>query len=381
MAAPLTQADLLAVIDRTIPDSYLAPIREIGPGYEIWQGIAKVGERCSAAVANFERDVHILTSQGGRLATVPVTFYRLSAGAGAGVMLAGTLVRASRGGQVFRTLVDAPFGATDLTTTTTALATGYGYEWNIRGPFVDPRGVSWPGDLDTIDLPLQFPVFWDSSILVRNDADADGMGRPRTLDMLGGERGLARQPAEDDQGYRVRIRTLPDTVTPAAIRRQFANFFRRMPGLFWRAVETWQHEYQECYDAPDVGPTAFENYDSTLFCYDDPRPRSPIRNRYLGENDYLGAFIVEVGMPASINDFGFAYDDPDSELTGTPPSVATRAMSAYDAPDFMAPPGRSPAYDVGFDLGISKFFGDLYALLDQIKAAGIFVVIHLQEQG
>lgn len=379
MVDVLTQADLLAVVDRALPDSYFAAIKEIGPGYEIWQGITKVGERCSQAVVNFDRDVYILTSQGGRLATVPVTFYRQNAGAGAGVMLAGTTVRASRGGRVFRTLTDAVFGPTDLVATTTGLAVGYGYEWNVKGPFTDRYGVVWPGEVDAIDMPLQNPVFWDPTILVRNDGPADGLGRPKTLDILGSERNLSRQKGgESDESYRVRIRTLPDTITPAAIRRQLTNYFRRMPGLFWNAIETWQHEYQECYDAPDAGPTPYENYDSTLFVYDDPRPPSPIRNRYLGENDYLGAFIVEVAMPPSIDDFGFAYDDPSANVVGVAPSVSSRALSAYDAPDTMAPPGRAPAYE-GSDFGIESFFRDLYDLLDEIKAAGVFVVIHLQE--
>lgn len=378
MADSLSQDDLLAAVGRAIPDSYLEPLRDVGPGYEIYQASAAVGARCSQAVARFDADVHILTSQGGRLATVPVTFFRSSAAAGAGTMLAGTIVRASAGGQIFRTIADAVFGAPDLESSTTAIAIGFGYEWNIRGPFVNARGGSSAGELDTIDLPLQDPIFWDPTIRVRNDADATG-GRPKTLDVLGGERGLPRQTSETDTSYRVRVRTLPDTVSPAAIRRQLTNYFRRFPGLFWRVIETWQHEYQECYDAPDLGPTATENFNANLFCYDDPRPRSPISNRYLGENDYLGAFIVEVAMPSAIDDFGIAYDDTDADIVGTPPSVAVRALSAYDAPDFMAPPARSAAYDAPFDFGITALFTDLYAILDEIKAAGIFVVIHFQE--
>lgn len=378
MADELSQDDLLAAVGRAIPDSYLEPLRDVGPGYEIYQASAAVGVRCSHAVARFDDDIHILTSQGGALATVPVTFFRSTAAAGAGTMLAGTIVRASRGGQIFKTVTDAAFGALDLESPSTAIAIGFGYEWNIRGPYIDPLGVTWPGELDTIDLPLQSPVFFDPSIVVRNDADADGFGRPKTLDVLGGERNLPRQTAEADESYRVRVRTLPDTVTPAAIRRQLGNYFRRFPGLFWQVIETWQHEYQECYDAPDVGPTLLENFDANLFCYDDPRPPSPITNRWLGENDYLGAFIVEVAMPPAISDFSFVYDDPAGDSIGTPSTVASRALSAYDVPDSLSPPALPPAHD-GVDFGVDKLFTDLFALLDEIKAAGIYVVIHIQE--
>jgi hypothetical protein len=379
MPAQLTQDDLLAAIDRALPDTYLDPIRTIGPGYELLQAFAKVGERTAIAVKRFEDDVHIMTSLAGVLATVPATFYREVFTAGAGTMLAGTVVRASVGGQVFRTTADVAFGPTDLETgPVTAIAVGFGYEWNISGPFTDPQGNVWPGELDTIDLPLQNPVFFDDTIQVRNDAPADGLGRPRTLDALGAERRLPRQPNEDDANYQNRIRTLPDTVAPAAIRRQLTNYFRRIPGLFWHAVETWQHEYQECYDAPDLAPIIGENYNANLFCYDDPRPPSPIANRYLGENDYLGAFIVEVAMPPPMHEFSLAYDDPAGDAVGPPPSIGTRALSAYDLDDSLVPPAIPPAYD-GADYAVARFFTDLYAILDEIKAGGVFVVIHIQE--
>lgn len=376
---PLATDDLLAVVGRVLPESYLQPIRDVGPGYELYQASAAVMARTSESVVAFDSDAHILSSLGGVAATVPVTFFRASIAAGAVTMLAGTIVRASRGGQTYRTLTDAAFAPTDLETTTTAIAMGLGYEYNIQGPFVDPAGRIWPGELDTIDLPLQSPIFGDPSVQVRNDAPAAGLGRPATLDALGGERNLRRQPAETDVHYRARIRTLPDTITPAAIKRQVTNYFRRFPSLEWHIIETWTHEYQECYDAPEVPPGTFENYDNTLFVYDDPRPPSPIANRYLGEQDYLGAFIVEVAQPAALTDYSFAYDDPSADVVGTPVSVATRALSAYDVPDALIPPALAPSYD-GIDGGLNALFEGLFALLDSVKPVGVFVVIHIKEQ-
>lgn len=369
--------DLLAVIDRVIPESYLQPLKEVGPGYELYQGAAAVGERCVLAVERFADDVYIMTSQGGRLATVPVTFFRASAGAGAVTMLAGTIVRASRGGQTYRTAVDAVFGAADLVLPPVdAIAMGYGYEWNIAGPFIDPAGVSWPGELDTIDIPLQAPVFGDPTVQVRNDAPADGLGRPRTLDVIGGERRIIRHPQEPDALYRPRIRALPDTVTPAAIKRQLANYFRQVPGLFWQHIETWTHQYQECFDAPsDTSP--LEPYDPNLFCYDDRRPPSPIRNRWLGMNDYLAAFIVEVAMPPVISDYGFAFDDPADVEADLQSIVGIRAFSAFDI-DALTAPSLLPAFD-GIDFGIEAFFSQLFDMIDEIKPGGAFAVVHIRE--
>jgi hypothetical protein len=377
MTCPRTKADLLDTINRVMPDSYLEPIRTVGPGYELYEGAAKVGERLSQAVSNWERDGFIMSSGDGARATVEAVFYRESATAGAGSVLPGTLVRASRGGQVFVVTGEAVFGALDLEVTAPAIANGFGYEWNVMGEFVDPDGVMWPGLIDTIDLPLQNPVFWDPTIQVRNVAPATG-GRPATLEVLGAERGLQRHTGESAAGYRVRVRTLPDTITPAAIRRQLTNYFRRFPGLYWDVIETWEHRYQECYDAPDIGPTPTENYNANLFCYDDPRPPSPIANRWLGDNDHVGAFIVEVAMPGPIQEFSLAYDDPAGDAVGMPGSAPFRALSAYDAPDPLIAPAFAPAYD-GVDVGLRSFFNALFALLEEIKAGGIFVVIHIQE--
>lgn len=378
MADQLLQADLLAAVARALPDSYLDPMIANGDGYELLQGFAKSGERVSLAVRNFELDGFVGSAAGASLATVMVTFYRPTDAAGALTVRTGSLVSASVGGQVFRTIADAVFGSTDLEITVAAVSIGFGYEWNIRGNYTDPQGAVWPGELDTILLPLQDPPFTDQTILVRNDNDATG-GRPGSLDALGDERNLARQATEDDNNYRGRIRALPDTISPNAIARQLKNYMRPF-GLWYRTVETWQHQYQECWDAPDDPPTMYQPYDSNLFCYDDPRPNSPMQNRWLNEIDYLGAFIVEVAAPAAILDYGFCYDDPETDEADAMTPLGIRALSAYDIPSSLAPPSIAGCYD-GIDFGINTLFWNLYALLDSIKAGGVYVAIVIQEQG
>lgn len=375
---PLTKQHLLDVGDRSLDEGYIQPIRDVGPGYELYQGSAAVAARCSQAVARFHEDVYILTARGGVLATVQVTFFREHASAGAGTVLSGTVVMASARGAAFVTMADAVFGAADLTATAPAQALGYGYEWNILGPFVDPQGNTWPGELDTVALPLQDPVFWDPSIRCRNDAPADGLGRPATLDVIGSERSVKRNTSESDPSYRARIRALPDTVTPAAIRRQLRNYFRTIPGLFYRLVETWQHEYQECYDAPDALPTVVEPYDALLCVYDDPRDESPFRNRYLDETDYLAAFVVEMDNPPAFADTNMVWDDDADSFADTATVVGGRTLSAFDVtPDF--PDALlSPAYDGG-DAGLDDYLARLFDLLDSIKAAGVHVAIVVRQ--
>lgn len=379
MAAQLTEDDLLAAIARAIPDTYLEPIRALGDGYEMVRGFAAVGERTSQAVRRFELDGFITSAASAALAQVQVTFYRPDATAGAGTVLAGSLVRASSGGQVFRTTEDAVFGALTLSMTVAAVAMGYGYEWNVRGAFVDPDGNTWPGEIDSVDLPLQSPRFFDATIVVRNDTPASG-GRPASLDTHGDERGLPRRPGEADYNYQGRIRTLADTVSPAAVIRQLTAYFKPF-GLWWRAVETWQHEWQECFDAPAEAATIYENFDANLFCYDDPRPPSPMQNRWLGEIDYSGAFVVEIQAIPTVSDYAFTYDDPALSQSDLETALGTRALPAYDTPDpptTIAAPSLCPVYD-GVDFGASDLIVNVFTLLDQIKAAGVYVAVVIQE--
>lgn len=376
MPDQLTQADLLAAVDRALDEGYLAPLKALGDGYELLQGFAKVGERCSLAVRRFELDGFIMSSLGAARATVTLKFYRAAATAGAGTILKGTIVRATVGGQRFRTVQDVSFGALDLFVTVSAESIGFGYQYNVAGPFTDPKGTVWPGVIDVIDLPLEDPPFFDDTIQVTNTTAGSG-GRPGTLDAIGGERNLPRQTGEADTNYQTRIRTLPDTVAPNAILRQLKNYFRPF-GIAWRAVETWQHEYQECYDAPEISATLYENYDSNLCCYDDPRPETPMQNRWLGENDYLGAFVVEVEMPATMLDYGCAYDDPADELADVQSAAGIGAFAAYDVPDTLTAPALPPCYD-GVDFGAEDLFVNLYNLLDEIKAGGVFITIQITQ--
>lgn len=382
MAIVLTQDQLLEVVGRFIAPSYLDPIREVGPGYEFFQAVAKVGERVGLAISRLDDDAFILSAAGPARATVVVQFYRPHAGAGAVTVLAGTMVRAPLGGQTFRTTEPAVFGGADLgPISVIAESIGYGYEYNVKGQFVAPNNQIAPGEITVIDLPLQDPPFGDPSIQVRNVGDATG-GRPGTLDAHGAERDLPRRPGESDGDYASRIRMISDTVSPAAILRQLERYLTAA-GVGWRAVETFQHEYQECWDPPSLGPTPFENYDQNLFSYDDPRPRSPIQNRWLSDSDHVGCGIVEVDRLGPIADYGFAYDDPGVFDADFVTALGRRAHSAYDVGLEFAPPGLPPAYDSDvfglIDFGIQDFYANLMDLLDKLKLGGVLAVVHVEE--
>src|SRR5512144_1017535 len=61
----LSQADFLALIDRLLPLSYLDPLKNVGPGYELYKATAKLFERASIAVGRLECEQFILSATGG----------------------------------------------------------------------------------------------------------------------------------------------------------------------------------------------------------------------------------------------------------------------------------------------------------------------------
>lgn len=363
-----TEDDLLGLMSRLLPDSYLDQMRSgAGPGYEVLQAHAAMFSRASLGIGRTECGLFYSTAQGGTLAEVLVEFYRQSAGAGAVTVLAGTIVRTSNGGRQFRTIEDATFGALDLgPIAVTAQAVAYGYEWNVVGQVITAAGEVIPGEIDLVEFPLQTPPYGDPSILVRQIQDADG-GHPAMLDALGADRGVPRQAGETSDQYSVRLRALPDVVTPDAIMRLLARYLGQR-GVSYTATETWDLAYQTCWDAPaETFPGS--TYDPNLFAYDDNETRPGLFGRWLGIEDMRGAFFVVVPDLPAFEDVGMAFDDIAIEIADHATTFGVRAHNAFDVPIDMAGITQG-GYD-GFDLPKQAFYAQLWDLLQEAKGAGI----------
>jgi hypothetical protein len=320
---PLTQQALLSVFSRVLDSSYLLPLIQPGPGYEVLQAYAAMWERVSQSAVN-SLNVFTLSSQGGQLATGFVTFSRDSTDVGIETIKAGTLITTSNGNRVFVTLDDATFTATgtvavDVATSSTSIpvqALVADWQWNVPGNTVTASGGIIPGDIDTILLPLVYcgsgvtnvaisstgvdistfigsqalnvistagfsasgvisvvtstgawpvtyssispmafngcnsngaegvmafgnvvtavpQILYDPSISVTNSAPTTG-GRPPILDQIAMDQGLTRQSGESDISLAQRIRTLPNTITPADILLAAQNAlapYMEIPGL------------------------------------------------------------------------------------------------------------------------------------------------------
>lgn len=464
----LEQQDFLDMYDRLFPDSWIVPIKSIGPGYELLQGYGAVGARISAAVANLASDVQFLTAQGGAFATGVVQLSRpaipttgatvpgqtgsnasIVTGASAGniritgltnmsaasvgrflqitataniantggfliaqfnnptsvdvvnatgvvpdsangsiewaeqdftvTVKAGTIVTASDIGAAFATLQDQIFIWSDLGPFNVPVqAVAFGYEYNVSGALTTAGNEFIFGEIDTVTTLVEDPALGDTSIQVTNAAPTTG-GRDAALDALGFDRGMPRNPGEADTPYRNRIRQLPDTVSPNAIQRTVDAVMRPIHASY-EIIETWDPFYQSCWDAPlTVAPGV--DFDVTLGCWDDPRPSSPMRDRWLDAGNCTGGIIVVVEDVQPIQEYGACWDD--TSLTAadlvSPDTGGMRAICAWDAPDNIGFGYLQSCWD-GQDLGKSALYLGLYTTLQNIKPAGCPVSLELAGQ-
>lgn len=377
-----TAQHFLDMFDRLFPSSWLDSLKSPGPGYEALQALALAMERASLAVGRAELQQFIMLATTGARARVSVQFQRNSALAGALTVKAGTVVRASKNGQRFATEQDADFGAAALATDPVrAVAEAPGYAWNVKGP-VTIGATTIAGEIDAIDLPLQDPPFADSTVFVRQVADASG-GLPAALEQLASERGLDRYPEEAQSAFRARVRAMVDTVSPDAVARLLAAMLDPL-GQHHAYVETWQASYQTCWDAPaeTIAMPDGQTFSGNLFTYDDPRPATPFRNRWLDEEEYRGCFIAVLPALPHVFDFGMAYDDVDSDDAAAHRSaLGRRGYCAYDIPRSVA---GAPVELLGFydgrDVGADAVYAGAWRALQRIKAGGVVAAIEKEGQ-
>ncbi len=250
----LLKQDFLDLFDRVVDSDWLAPMKNgTGPGYEVAHAIARVMERLSLGGVRVHAGALPYSASAGFRATGEVEFYRLSGVAGSVTVKAGARVGTSTTGLEYLLLTDVVFTGAALGPITGDIqAIAPGYEWNVPGEVELEDGTVIPGEIDEVTYPLQDPEFADPSIMVRQVDDITN-GKPPTLDEIGRMRGMERGADESDNAYLARVTQLPDTVSPDAVARAMRNLLDPL-GYAATITETWQPEYQTCWDAP--GPTA-----------------------------------------------------------------------------------------------------------------------------
>jgi hypothetical protein len=373
----LTAQDFLDLFDRILPPHYLEPLKAPGPGYEVLQAWARLGERLSLAAVRLGDQSFILTATAGGYATGTVELYRPAPNAeGIDVVVkAGTRVKSSKGGRVFELVEDVAFAAAVLGPFPVGIrAVSQGFEWNETGAVLAADGALLEGEVDTIDFLVEDPDLGDATILVRQLSDACEGGVDAGLDQLGADRSILRLLKEPDAAYRGRIRALPDNISPDAVSRALIQLSASLPITF-DFIETWDITYQTCWDAPAESIPG-SNFDPTLFVYDDERDPLPFRNRWMDESDYRGAFIVVLSELAAVSDVGFAWDDTSAGVLDLTTPAGTRALGAFDIPSVWTL-SAAGGFD-GFDLDRQAVYKGVWDTLQAIKAAGISAAVELE---
>lgn len=376
----------LGLLDRIFPFDYLSPLKvNSDSGYEIYQQYAAVFARASLATERFECGNVIIYATGGSFATGEVEFYRPTAAAGALTILAGTVVTTDSG-RDFVVTQPVDFGALEAGPLPAQVrAVAVGYEWNLPGRVITSSGITLDGPIDTIKLLYLDPAFADQTLEVQQLLETEG-GCAADLDGLGADRGLPRQTGELDPAYRLRIRSLADTVSPGAIIRLAQSILDPIP-VAWTFIETWSIAYQTCYDAPspNVGTPSYlappypnPLYDSNLFALDDPRPTYPLRNVSLDELEDRGAFIIDLDA-TPLKDCGFALDDPGMVPADfrNPVTGRQRGTSAYDLTLSMPADEVFPAALDGYDVSFRALQTSLFQQLQKIKAGGVAALVEV----
>lgn len=366
---PKDHAYFLRMLDTDLPDAWIAGLKQNG-GYELLHGLAGVGARVSAAISAWSCGTIAGDAAAGAKAEGFIYLFRQSAAAGAGVVKAGTIV-GTGDKRKFRTREDAAFGSTDLGPIAVSIeAVLQGSEYDVDGETNVAFGDAIPGQITEIFVLREDPDFWDDSIQVRQ-VGAMESGSNAFIEQLGLDRNVSlRGPGEGEDEYRLRVKSIVDSVCPAGIERSITEYIRRWSPFFSCAIiDAWDWEYQTAYDCFD---TDAPNFPQTLFLYDDPRPPGP-RNRWLSLEDANGGgFIVVMPRLPCLKSFAMILNDPamDAAQHLTPNTDGgRRAYNVLSLPRNL-PPEILPAVLSGPDTARDALYAGAYDLANELKAAG-----------
>lgn len=282
-----TPEQLVEVLRRFLPAEYLEPMEPPGtgapgaPGWEVILAASQALSRVSAAAERLGCGLFFLTAPSADFSTATVTLTRASTATGVFDVKAGSSVVATSG-RIYFTSEDVTFGAGDLSVSVPVVSSVAAYWLNtavVAGVTTVPITTTW-----SVGSLTQDPPFSDATIEVEADGSTDNGVSP-FLELLGNDRGLTQYVGESDEAFRLRCRTLPDTVTPGAIERMLTRIFTA-PTQATEYHDLWAPDFQTAYDMP-------MDSDPVVFVYDDSRPFPPSRNRYLPRN-YLQAFVVSL---------------------------------------------------------------------------------------
>ena len=160
---PFTQDQILALFDRILPDHYLAPLKDPGPGYEYLQAVAKMIERVSIAIAHVGSGCFIGSSDSGSYAQGAVELYRDTDEFGAVTLLGrndapqGTLV-GTETGYYYQLIESVSYAEGEIGPKLVYVrAVTRGWLWNVPESFITADGELVEGPINRMVRPV-FPL-------------------------------------------------------------------------------------------------------------------------------------------------------------------------------------------------------------------------------
>lgn len=369
----------LSLFERLLPYDYLYPLETTGPGYELFHAFSKIGERLSLAVKRLDDGLYVITAPPASFTEVEVLLSRPLSSTSVGFTeLAGTVIETRFGGRKFELLEDVIFGPLEAgPKPVRAKAFFPSYQWNVLGRQETPDGEELAGEISKVVSPFQRFAFSEPFIQVSQLEFASG-GVPGFLEQLGLERGIPRVIGEGVEEYRSRLQSLPDTVSPAAMKRNLDLIWKPLL-LDYVFFETWEIFYQTCYDAPS-SPILGSGFDPTTFFYDDERDDPPtlFRNRWLDEIEFRGSFIVLLPVLTSFFQRAVASDDAGILNIDFETPYGQRACPAFDMTGDLPDVELLLGFFDGYDVEAQAYYSATHNTLQEIKPAGVAAILELQ---
>ena len=369
----------LRTFETVMDAAYLEPLR-VTPdsGYEIFRGYAATSAELSAVRARLGQGVTVVFATGGARARGDVSFYRADTSAGAVVVKAGTRVRTSTTRREYVLLTDLIFTVADTGPHVgTVEAIEVGAVYNLPAPFNRSTTEVVEGAIDTIAALSTAtssvdPTFVFDPFMRCAQAGAVTGGVDGYLDGLAEDVGTARAAGESDELLRFRIRSLPDTVSPAALRRALASVFESVR-VRAELVEVGAFEFQTCWDAPLDADPLVPTYDPTTFVFDDPRYVDfPWRNRWVSSVEERGAVYAVVAPVPVIADYTGHFDAADLGAGDRLSATGFYEPFVWWERDDGAPDGTPLDGD---DYALSALYVTAYDALYSARAGGVFVTL------
>lgn len=218
-----TKQDLLDVLTRTMDSGWLDPILADADARAIYDAMAAALEQLSRDAQEACDDTTISLSSSGRGGSSTITLSRTASGT-SGTIPAGYAFADARGFQAYA-LSDTTVGS-GVTTVQVDVVTIRKTE--LADTVNDPLFVIAPnapvkdgGGTNALigqsPAPAGFPPIVSTTFTTVSSSTPIQNGSSDWLAAVGRERGQLRQASEDDTAFRLRVRNVPDAVSPKAV--------------------------------------------------------------------------------------------------------------------------------------------------------------------